>query len=80
MNREPDYNLAHEPAVADDIGTVRVDEKFGTVAIYIKVAEGNWQAVYVDPIRRQYLVPSKVMGDVVAGTASHVVYAPKPVV
>lgn len=71
-----DYEAIREEGRFDDVGTVRVCDKFGTVAVYIKVDENSWQAVYVDPARCQMLIPDRMLADSVA-TNYRVVFAPK---
>lgn len=81
-NRDYDWSVmrerVHEPVVADPVGTIRVSERFGSIAVYVKVGEDIWRTTYVDPRNHNYLIPSTPVGDVVAGMAP-VVYVPKPV-
>lgn len=65
--------------MTDPVGTVRVCQAFGTVAVYIKVDENHWRTTYVDPKRNTHLVPLKGCGDKLA-TNFPVVFVPKPVV
>jgi hypothetical protein len=74
-----DYEMIREEGRFDDVGTVRVSESFGTIAVYIKVDEDRWHTVYVDPLRRQVLSPGRQLSDAVA-TGHPIVFAPKSVV
>lgn len=69
-----------EPAVAEDYGTVRVCDKFGSIAVYVKIGDGRWRATYVDSRTGQYLAPNNVVSDAVACGLSRIVYVPKTVV
>jgi len=74
-----DYESIREEGQFDDVGTVRVCDQFGTIAVYIKVDENSWKTVYVDPIRGTVLIPDRTLSNAVA--CSHpIVYAPKSVV
>lgn len=70
-------NLAEE-GCHDSIGTIRVSDQFGTVCIYIKIAENSWYTVYADPVSAAVLISGKPVSECVAGFGS-VVYAPKSV-
>lgn len=67
-----------EEVVADDCGTVRVSDHFGTIAIYTKIGDNQWHVLYVDPKEQEWLVAPSAVSDVVAGL-HRVVYAPKTV-
>lgn len=62
----------------DHVGTVRVCEKFGTIAVYVKVDENTWRTIYIDPRRNQYLIPTGAVSDGVA-TLHPPCFLPKPV-
>lgn len=68
-----------ESVGVDDYGTIRVCEKFGSIAIYIKTGDNEWTTVYVDPERGVSVSPYKPVSDHVAGMG-RVVYSPKTVV
>jgi len=73
-----DYDDIHEPVELDDIGTVRVSDGLGALAIYIKIAENSWRAIYIDPETGDSRLPSWEVSDVIAGFGV-IVYAPKSV-
>lgn len=64
----------------DTNGTIRVDESFGSIAIYIKVDDNQWYTVYVNPRQGgSYLAPNHPVTDRVA-CAHRRAFTPKPVV
>jgi hypothetical protein len=74
-----DYEMIREEGRFDDVGTVRVCDKFGTLAVYVKLDENCWRATYIDPPRNSYLCPLSMVSDAVATTGT-VVFSPKSVV
>lgn len=73
------YDEIREPAEIDPPGTIRVCQQFGTIAVYIKMDEGQWITVYLDPYRGEKLIPTYPVSNAVA--CSHpVVFVPKAVV
>jgi hypothetical protein len=72
----PHYENIREEGVYDPVGTVRVCQQFGAIAVYIKVDEDAWITSYVDPLRCKYLAPERTVGDAVA-TTGPVVFTPK---
>lgn len=79
MIEDPDYERIRDSVGVDELGTIRVCERFGTVAIYIKIGENRWHTVYVDPRRGDHLVPKLPLSDNVAGLFP-VAFCPKPIV
>lgn len=75
MNLE---NMREEGAY-DPVGTIRVCQQFGTIAVYIRVGENRWRAIYVDPKHNEFLSPVHDLTDSVA-TSHPVVFTPKTVV
>lgn len=69
-----------EPAVAEDYGTVRVCDKFGSIAVYVKIGDNQWNVTYVDAHSGAHLSPQNTVSDVVACGLSKIVFVPKSVV
>ena len=67
----------HEPVVVDPIGTVRVSQRFGSVAVYINTGAGAWRRMYVSTTSGESLAPPSVVGDSVA-VSGRVVFVPNP--
>ena len=62
------------------IGTVRVSNKFGTVAVYVKIQDNAWHCGYVDPSGNEHpLFPSREVSDNVACFHSRIVFMPESV-
>lgn len=78
MTEEPDYERIRDSVGVDALGTIRICEQFGTVAIYIKIGENTWHTVYADPRRGESLIPKVPLSDNVAGLYP-VVFCPKPI-
>lgn len=72
------YEDIHEPVEVDPIGTIRVSQDFGTIAVYVKVNEDTWKTIYVDPQRNTHLAPHRVVSDYTAGVHP-VAFVPKSV-
>lgn len=74
-----DYQAIAEEGAYDPLGTVRVSEEYGVLAIYIKVSETDWRATYIDPRTREHFTPRTTLTDSVP-TRYPVVFVPKSVV
>jgi hypothetical protein len=66
MMRDFNFDKISEPVGVDDLGTIRVSQEFGNVAVYVKIGENQWHTVYVDPKREETFIQVRALSDGVA--------------
>ena len=66
-----------EEGAHDPVGTIRVDGRMGSLAVYTKVGEDEWHALYVDPAGGHHFSPVRLLGELHCGKAPLVFTPPE---